>query len=208
MQKRIKADVEYVVQREQLGTGHAVMQAAGRLSKHEGAVLVTYGDTPLYRAETFRNLIDEHMRAERRRRSFRPLSTIRRDTGEWYATAMESFAAVVEERDIDDDRRSRAIKEINTGSYCFNSPVLFELLSMVRNDNQQGEYYLPDVLGLLLERGMRVGISVLADASEALGINDRRQLAVAEEVIRRRVDDRLMESGVTIVDPAQHVHPS
>lgn len=203
----IKADVEYVIQREQLGTGHAVMQAAEALSGYEGPLLVTYGDTPLYRAETYRQLIEEHTASEA---AATLLSTLVDDPTGYGRVLRDSggeFLAVVEERDIE-TQAVRAIKEINTGSYCFNAPLLFDMLSLVKNDNQQGEYYLPDVLGLFKQRGMRVGVVVLPDATEALGINDRRQLAVAEGVIRRRVNERWMEAGVTIVDPeTTYIHP-
>ena len=208
VRKAIGEGVEYAVQERQLGTGHAVMQAAGLLGGYEGTILVTYGDTPLYRGETYRRLIEEHKRSGAQATL---LSTVVDDPtgyGRVVRDASGSFSAVVEERDIK-DQALRSIKEINTGSYCFESPLLFEMLSLVRNDNEQGEYYLPDVLELLHERGLPVGISVLADATEALGINDRKQLAVAERVLRERTLVGLMESGVTIVDPeSTHIHPT
>lgn len=207
VKKAIGDGVEYALQKEQLGTGHAVMQTAELLRGHRGTVLVTYGDTPLYRAESYRRLIDEHVSSKAEATL---LSTFVDDPtgyGRVIRSADGDFAGVVEERDIDADH-VRAIREINTGSYCFNSPLLFEMLSQVKNENQQGEYYLPDVLGLLLQAGKRVGIFVLSDSSETLGINDRRQLAVAEEVIRRRTLEQLMQSGVTIVDPqSTYIHP-
>lgn len=207
VQRQIGDGVEYVLQKEQLGTGHAVMQTAELLKEHRGVVLVTYGDTPLYRPETYRRLIDDHMGSGADATLLSTFVDDPKGYGRVLRDARGQFAGVVEERDIDSDE-VRAIKEINTGSYCFNAPLLFEMLSRVKNDNRQGEYYLPDVLGLLLEDKRRVGISVLPDATEALGINDRRQLADAEEVIRRRTLTRLMESGVTIVDPqSTWIHP-
>lgn len=208
VRKAIGEDVEYVVQEVQLGTGHAVMQAARLLGGFEGTILVTYGDTPLYRSETYRRLIEEHQRSGAKATLLSAVVDDPTGYGRVVRDASGAFSSVIEERDIQSDA-IRSIKEINTGSYCFESPLVFEMLAMVRNDNEQGEYYLPDVLALLHERGLPVGIVTLDDPAEALGINDRKQLAAAERVVRERVLNRLMESGVTIVDPGStYIHPT
>lgn len=208
VQRAIGDRVEYAFQEKQLGTGHAVMQASGALGGFEGTVLVTYGDTPLYRAETYRRLIEEHQRSGAQATLLSTFVDDPQGYGRVVRDGSGAFGSVVEERDITSDE-VRAIKEINTGSYCFEAPLLFEMLSMLKSDNQQGEYYLPDVLTLLRQRGLPVGIATLQDATEALGINDRRQLAAAERALRVRVLDRLMESGVTIVDPeSTYIHPT
>ncbi|MBO2521107.1 MAG: UDP-N-acetylglucosamine diphosphorylase/glucosamine-1-phosphate N-acetyltransferase [Firmicutes bacterium] len=208
VRRAIGDGVEYAVQEQQLGTGHAVMQAASRLGRHEGTILVTCGDTPLYRPETFRKLIQEHLKSGAKATLLSTVVEDPRGYGRVVRDAAGRLEAVVEERDISSDQ-VRAIKEINTGTYCFESPLLFEMLALLRNDNQQGEYYLPDTLRLLRERGHAVGVSRLEDPVEAMGVNDRCQLAAAEKALRARVLQRLMESGVTVVDPdTTYIHPT
>lgn len=207
VQDEIEADVEYVVQEQQLGTAHAVLQAKEHFAGYDGPLIVTYGDTPLYRPETYRRLIQSHLESGAQATV---LSTFLDDPTGYGRVVREKeegpFREIVEEKDISSEA-IRAIREINTGTYCFDARRLFEVLGDVSNANRQGEYYLPDVLPLIGRRGGRVAVEVLADATEALGINDRRQLAEAEAVLRRRVLDRLMESGVTIVDPqSTHIH--
>lgn len=199
--EEIEADVEYAVQEEQLGTAHGAMQAQEKLAGHRGPVLITCGDTPLYRPETFRALIEAH-RAEGAQATL--LST-RLEEPRGYGRVVRApktgeFLAIVEERDID-SREIAAICEVNTGTYCFDGPALFGALDQVSNENAQGEYYLPDALALIRKGGGKVAIHELDDPTEALGVNDRRQLADAERVLRRRILERLMLSGVTIVDP-------
>lgn len=199
--EEIEADVEYAVQEEQLGTAHAVMQAREKLADHRGPVLVTYGDAPLYRPETFRALIEVH-RAEGAQATL--LSTCL-DEPRGYGRVIRTsergeFVEIVEERDITTSEIA-AIREVNTGTYCFDGPALFRALEQVNNENAQGEYYLPDTLAVIRKSGGKVAIHELDDPTEALGINDRRQLAAAERVLRLRVLDQLMLGGVTIVDP-------
>ena len=111
---------------------------------------------------------------------------------------------IVEERDATDDQK--AIAEINTSVYCFDARRLWPALAKVRPTNDQGEYYLTDVIGILARAGERIEAIAADDPVEALGINDRKQLAAVAAIQRRRTLDRLMEDGVTIVDPATHLH--
>jgi len=206
VKETVKRPVEFVVQAEQLGTGHAVMQAEEALAGFDGLVLVTYGDTPLYTPETYRALIENHRRSGAKATLLSTFLENPRGYGRVIREQDGGFSKIVEQKDIDSPA-IESVKEINTGTYCFDARALFQALRKVRNDNQQGEYYLPDVLKVLRDQGETVAIDVLADASEALGINDRRQLAEAEAVLNRRTLDRLMESGVTIVDPAStYIH--
>lgn len=206
VRQSITSPVEFVEQPEQLGTGHAVMQAEKAMTHVTGLVLVTYGDTPLYTPQTYASLIERHRRSGAKATL---LSTIVHDpTG--YGRVIRGpgggFSKIVEQKDIS-SLDVESVREINTGTYCFDASALFATLRQVRNDNRQGEYYLPDVLRMLSESREKVEVDVLPDSSEALGINDRRQLAEAEQILRRRVLDHLMESGVTIVDPAStYVH--
>jgi bifunctional UDP-N-acetylglucosamine pyrophosphorylase/glucosamine-1-phosphate N-acetyltransferase len=107
---------------------------------------------------------------------------------------------IVEERDATDDQKH--IDEINTAVYCFDARRMWDALDEVRPDNDQGEYYLTDVVGIMARRGGRIEAVTVDDPTEALGVNDRRQLAAVAVIQRRRILDRLMEAGVTIIDPA------
>lgn len=195
---------EFVEQREQLGTGHAVMQAVPRLAAGDDLVLVLYGDTPLMRAGTIKALLELHSRS-------RPAATILAavlDDPTGYGRVIRapdgSVHRIVEEADASPDEAR--LREINAGTYVFERRALFSALEGLSPANAQGEYYLTDTIGWLLQSGQRVS-ALLAPAEEALGINSRRELAASEAVMRRRLLDRLMDAGVTIIDPAAtYVH--
>jgi bifunctional UDP-N-acetylglucosamine pyrophosphorylase / glucosamine-1-phosphate N-acetyltransferase len=183
-----------VFQREQLGTGHAVAQVpAVRLAGRD--VLVLNGDLPLVRHETIAMLRDAHREAGGPAKLAGVLSPSRRD-----ARVLRgpdgSFERIVEFRDATDD--IRALGEINVGLYCFNGERLLEALGKLEPSNQAGELYLTDVF-----RHLRpTQVLRIDDPSEAVGVNDRLELARAERALRERVLEDLMRSGVTIVDPA------
>lgn len=200
VRQTLAAGVEYAVQHEQLGTGHAVMQAESLLQQWEGPVIVTHGDTPLYRAATYEHLLQVHAQ-------FGAAATVLsahfddpRGYGRVVRDKNNGFHRIVEQKDIT-DAAIDAVTEINTGTYVFQAPLLFQYLSRLDNANEQGEYYLPDVLPMMMADGHRVTVDVVADATEAFGINDRIQLAEAERVLVDRTLRRLMTDGVTIVDP-------
>lgn len=208
VRSQIQEDVEYVVQREQLGTAHAVGQTAELLKGFKGTVVVTYGDTPLYRAETYERFITEHQREGAVATVMSTMVPEPYGYGRIVRNDVGGFDSIVEQKEITSPE-IEGIQEINTGTYAFASEALFDALQSVTNDNQQGEYYLPDALAILHARGEAVRVHVLADSVEALGINDRTQLAQAEEVMRQRTLMRLMESGVTVIDPqSTYVHPA
>ncbi|NLV91444.1 MAG: bifunctional UDP-N-acetylglucosamine diphosphorylase/glucosamine-1-phosphate N-acetyltransferase GlmU [Firmicutes bacterium] len=194
------AAVEVVWQREQLGTGHAVMQARQALADGSGPVLVGYGDSPLYRPETLAKLFEQH---EAEGAACTCLSAIYRDpTGYGRIVRDEegNFAAIVEEKDADPEQKK--ICEINTGVGVYQREALFACLEEVNNDNAQGEYYLTDVPAILRQKGQRVALVVCPDPEETLGINTKVQLAEAAAVMRTRVLEELMLAGVSIIDPA------
>ncbi len=190
---------ECVTQSQQLGTGHAVDQCRSHLEGFSGPVLVTYGDTPLFRPETFRKVLDFH----RDQQAVAVVITAEVTDPTGYGRIMRQGAKVqriIEHKDASE--AELAIREINTGTYCFDSELLFRYLTAVTPDNAQGEYYLPDVLPLMVADGYPVLPFLLSDASEAAGINDRVQLADAEAVMQRRTAEHWMREGVTIVDPS------
>ena len=186
-----------VVQRERLGTGHAVVQAKDACG--EGTILVLPGDMPLLTVETIERLLNHHKAAS----AAATLLTAIVDNPAGYGRVLRlrgRVARIVEDRDATDDQKK--INEIGTSVYCFDARRLWSALAEVRPDNDQGEYYLTDVVAILSRAGATVEAVTVADPSEAQGVNDRKQLAAVAVVQRRRILDRLMESGVTIVDPA------
>jgi len=186
-----------VVQRERLGTGHAVVQAKDACG--EGTILVLPGDMPLLTVETIERLLNHHKAAS----AAATLLTAIVDNPAGYGRVLRQrgrVARIVEDRDATDDQKK--INEIGTSVYCFDARRLWSALAEVRPDNDQGEYYLTDVVAILSRAGATVEAVTVADPSEAQGVNDRKQLAAVAVVQRRRILDRLMEGGVTIVDPA------
>ncbi|MGH9768162.1 MAG: bifunctional UDP-N-acetylglucosamine diphosphorylase/glucosamine-1-phosphate N-acetyltransferase GlmU [Blastocatellia bacterium] len=191
--------LRFVIQAEQRGTGHAVKCASEALKTARGLLLVFYGDTPAVKAETLRKLIAEHERA----RNAATLITIRIDPPPAYGRivrdARDNFTKIVEERDCSPGER--AITEVNPGFYCFDVPALLDALEKLSPHNAQKEYYLTDVPQLMLEAGLRVGTLFHEDAHELDGINTRAELAAMWKRLRHETIDRLMDNGVTIVDP-------
>jgi bifunctional UDP-N-acetylglucosamine pyrophosphorylase / glucosamine-1-phosphate N-acetyltransferase len=191
------ADVRSVVQKERLGSGHAVQQA--RAECGEGTILVLPGDMPLLSVETIGRLVEHH----RKSRAAATVLTAVVPAPHGYGRVIRQRGRVkkiVEQRDA--TAAEQKVAEINTSVYCFTAARLWPALDKVRPNNDQGEYYLTDVIGILARAGAKVEAVVAADHAEASGVNDRKQLAAVAAVQRRLILDRLMESGVTILDPA------
>ena len=197
IRQHLPQEIRIVEQRERLGTGHAVLQAKDECG--DGTILVLPGDMPLISAETLERLVRHHH--ETHAAATMLTAVVERPQG--YGRVLRQggrVKRVVEDRDATDDEKK--VAEINTSVYCFEAARLWTTLAEVKPDNDQGEYYLTDVIGILNRRGARVEGVPVVDPREALGVNDRKQLAVAAAVQRQRTLDRLMESGVTILDPA------
>lgn len=189
-----------VYQKEQLGTGHAVMQAENELKDFKGTVMVLCGDTPLLDAGELRKFYEEHVQSGAAATVLTAMMPNPYGYGRIIRNSEGNVAGIVEEKDATPEQK--AITEINTGIFCFEAPLLFEVLHTLTNDNAQGEYYLTDVLSKLNGMGKKVGAAVTADNAMVMGVNSRRQLAEAEAELRERVLGRLMDSGVTVMDPA------
>lgn len=189
-----------VYQKEQLGTGHAVMQAEAELKDFTGTVMVLCGDTPLLEAGELRKFYEAHVKAGSAATVLTAVMPNPYGYGRIIRNSDGTVDGIVEEKDATPEQK--AITEINTGIFCFEAPLLFEVLHTLTNDNAQGEYYLTDVLGKLNAMGKKVGAAVTADNAMVMGVNSRRQLAEAETELRSRVLGKLMDSGVTIMDPA------
>ena len=190
---------EYVLQTEQLGTAHAVQQAEALLGRLEGTTIVVCGDTPLIRSETMRALIEHHKASAAKATILTAITDHPTGYGRIIRAEDGQVLRNVEQKDA--TLEEQQVTEINTGTYCFDNQALFEALKKVRNDNAQGEYYLPDVIGILQGEGAVVSAYATEDFSETLGINDRVVLAEAEQVMRKRLAEKHMRNGVTIINP-------
>ena len=188
------------LQAEQLGTGHAVLQAADTLKDFTGTVMILCGDTPLLEADELEKFYAEHVKSGAAATVMSALMDDPFGYGRILRDANGDVAGIVEQKDASEEQKQ--IKEINTGNYCVEAPLLFEVLRTLGNDNAQGEYYLTDVLAKLRAMGKKVGGVITADSEMIMGVNSRRQLAEAESVMRRRIAERHMDDGVTIMDPA------
>ena len=190
--------VHWVLQAEQLGTGHALAQALPGIADSD-QLLILYGDVPLIRAETLAGLV-----AESGPKTLVLLSVELEDpTG--YGRVLRDKAGtvyrVVEERDA--TRKERAVHEVNTGVMCAPAGLLRRLVAALGNDNAQREYYLTDVVTLAVKDSARVLAVKAGDPAEVSGINDREQLAFAENALRLSRARALMNAGVTVTDPAR-----
>lgn len=200
VQDTLGTRVEYAVQEEQLGTGHAVQMAEAELAGKSGATLVVCGDTPLLTAETLEALLAHH---EAQQAKVTVLTAIADDaTGYGRVVRGEdgNVMKVVEHKDASE--AELAINEINTGTYVFDNELLFDALKQVGNNNAQGEYYLPDVISIAKEAGEVVAAHTAPTFDETIGVNDRVALSQAEAIMRKRTNERLMREGVTFMDPA------
>jgi len=175
----------FVVQEEQLGTGHAVQMAAPALEGFDGDVLILSGDMPLVRPETLTRLMRHHRNA---RADFTLLTARPEDPfglGRVVRGSRDEVLEIVEEKDIEQEA-VRRIREVNLGVYMARAPRLFRALEAVGNDNAQQEYYLPDVVKVLLQEEGRVEALCGATAEEGLGVNSREELKRAEIILDRR----------------------
>ncbi|MFZ5646217.1 MAG: bifunctional UDP-N-acetylglucosamine diphosphorylase/glucosamine-1-phosphate N-acetyltransferase GlmU [Bacillota bacterium] len=195
----VDGQAEIALQLEQLGTAHALHQAAGPLKDYKGDILVLCGDTPLILADTLKTLISVH----RESGASATVLTAEPDNPAGYGRIIRNAGGTVERivEQKDASPEELLVREINTGIYCFKSAGLFEDLAQIKPDNAQGEYYLPDLVGKFVGEGRVVSAVSGADPVEIMGVNDRCQLALAQSSMRKRVNRELMLSGVTIIDP-------
>ncbi|KHE67911.1 bifunctional UDP-N-acetylglucosamine diphosphorylase/glucosamine-1-phosphate N-acetyltransferase GlmU [Halobacillus sp. BBL2006] len=201
VQDQLGEDSHYVIQEEQLGTGHAVLQAEDILADKEGTTVVVCGDTPLLTGKTLQNLLDQHDVQNAKATILTAHAEDPTGYGRVIRGGNGQVERIVEQKDASEEEQ--AIQEINTGTYCFDNAALFEALKNVSNDNVQGEYYLPDVIEILKDQSEIVGAYQTPHFSESLGVNDRVALSKAEKLMKQRINEHHMRSGVTIVDPDQ-----
>jgi len=192
----------YAEQRELLGTGHAVMQAEPCLRGLADEVVVLYADMPLLQETTLQRLLDLYRQSKTQGNLAIAMFTIVRDDPQGFGRVIRNEAGqiqrIVEEADCTPEQKQ--IRELNPGIYCFNGEWLWQNLSKLQK-SPKGEYYLTDMVGIATAQNLRV-IGLEAPVQEVYGINDRTHLAVAANVLRRRINEQHMRAGVTIIDPA------
>lgn len=199
VKEHLGARSEYVLQAEQLGTGHAVQMAESILGGEKGTTLVICGDTPLLTSETLAELFANHEAAGAKATILTAHTSEPTGYGRIIRNAAGEVVRIVEEKDASAEEKQ--VQEINTGTFCFDNQLLFEMLKQVNTENAQGEYYITDVIELLQKAGEKVAGFSMKVFAESLGVNDRVALAQASQYMYQRINHGHMVNGVTFVDP-------
>lgn len=206
VQQKIGDTVLYAMQTEQLGTGHAVMQAIDFIPD-SGEIIILYGDTPLITGETVQEMLDFHRTNQN---AATVLSAILDDAtgyGRIVRDQNNTFVKIVEQKDATEEEKR--ICEINGGMYVFEAGLLKLALSKLTNDNAQKEYYLTDTVEILLGEGHKVDAIAISQIEDIMGVNSREQLAEVTAIMKDRVNHRHMVNGVTLIDPMNtYIDPS
>lgn len=197
VKERLPKGSMIAMQTEQLGTGHAVKMAKEYIND-EDIIVVLCGDTPLIKEDTLKRLFAYHLENE----YHATVLTTKVDNPTGYGRIIrdnnEDLLKIVEQKDANEEEK--AVKEINSGIYCFNGKSLRESLDLIDNNNAQGEYYLTDTIYIMRDRGQKVGAYNGSTIEELMGVNSRVELSKAEEIMRRRINEAHMVNGVTIID--------
>lgn len=198
VQKKLGDSVSYALQKEQLGTGHAVMQALDFI-EDANEIIVLCGDTPLITKETLQTMLDFH---REKQNAITVLSTHMEDPtgyGRIVRDDKGKLLKIVEQKDASEEEKQ--ITEINGGIYTFDGDLLKHALSKLNNNNVQGEYYLTDTIEILLREGHKVDAIATSESDDIAGVNSRIQLAGVTQVMKRRINEKHMANGVTFIDP-------
>jgi bifunctional UDP-N-acetylglucosamine pyrophosphorylase / glucosamine-1-phosphate N-acetyltransferase len=191
--------VQFALQEPQLGTAHALLQAAPLLAGRSGTLVLLSGDVPLLTAATLKKLVSVHCGAHAAATVV--TATVERPFGYGRIVRVEGeIARIVEERDA--SPADRQIREINSGIYAFDLAPLFASLAGIASQNAQGEYYLPDLVAIYRRRKLVVKTVMVDNPQEVRGVNSRTELAEVSRLVRQKKNEELMASGVTLVDPA------
>jgi bifunctional UDP-N-acetylglucosamine pyrophosphorylase / glucosamine-1-phosphate N-acetyltransferase len=199
VRRHIPAGVKIAIQKKLIGTAEAVKAGLAVLKNFKGTVLVLYGDNPLLKKETLKNLLDHHLKNEVDATLL--IGELKNPSG--YGRIIRdkyaSVSGIVEEKDADDAQKE--IKEINTGIMVFKKDKLSANLGRIRPNNRKKEYYLTDIIGIFARQGYLVDAVKVPDPQEALGINTRAELAQANAIVQKQINEKFMCEGVTLVDP-------
>lgn len=200
VQKAAGEGVEFILQEEQRGTGHAVIQARPFFEGFEGDLLLLSGDVPLITSKTLQMLLDAHRVAGAACTLLTALLKNPTGYGRVIRRANGKPCRIVEEKDA--DRFQKAVEEINSGIYLFDAPSLLGVLDLISSENRQREFYITDAVELLAAAGKTIEAICAEEPGEILGINSREELAKMEKLLQQRIQKAHMLNGVTIVDPA------
>jgi bifunctional UDP-N-acetylglucosamine pyrophosphorylase/glucosamine-1-phosphate N-acetyltransferase len=192
-------DVEFAVQSKQRGTGHAVEMCRAQLQVHSGPVLIVTGDSPLLEGDSLARLVDTQQRGQAACVFGTADVSSPLGLGRIVRDSQGEFLKIVEEKDA--SPAEKLIREINPSYYVFHAPDLLDALGQIEPNNNQNQLYLTDCPGVLKQHGKRVIAAKVLSEEEAYGVNSRDQLALAHEILQRRIQLRWMQQGVTIVDP-------
>jgi len=193
----INEDVEFVIQEKQMGTGHALMQAENAV-KNSSHIVVLCGDMPLVTAESIKGMVDFH----EKEMADATVMTAKVSDPTGYGRIIREGKKVLDIREHKDATPEELkINEVNAAFYCFNTVDIFASLAKIQNDNSQKEYYLTDAIKILNQEDKKVVAFELSDPEELNGINDRKQLAKVQSIMQKRIIDKLMEDGVTFINP-------
>jgi bifunctional UDP-N-acetylglucosamine pyrophosphorylase/glucosamine-1-phosphate N-acetyltransferase len=200
LRSSVSMDVKFAHQAEQKGTGHAVSMASEFLNEDED-ILVLCGDTPLVTAETLQKLAETHAREG----NAITVVSARIDNPFGYGRIIRpatdgQFLRIVEHKDLEEGQE--LVNEINTSVYMFNGKALLDALPLIEPHNAAGEYYLPDALEIIQSNGLKAGVLLAPDSGEFVGVNNRAQLFQAAEGLKKRINEKHMMNGVTIIDPS------
>lgn len=177
-------NVEFAIQSEQLGTGHAVMMAENILKDFDGDVLILAGDVPLLKPSTLKKLMDTHRKENADATVLSAIFENPHGYGRVIRTADGDYSHGVEEKDADEEIRK--IKEINSGIYVFKANLLFHYLHFIGTDNAQGEYYITDILPMMRRDNKKIALQVADDSDEIQGVNTVDQLREIEDKLKAR----------------------
>ena len=176
-------DYPYAVQSEQLGTGHAVMAASDLIKDYQGALLICYGDMPAIKRDVYEQLLQTHFKEGNDCTILTGESTLKMSFGRIKRNENGAFLHVIEEKDCTPEQLK--IKELNTGVYVFNTPILISALKDLKNDNAQGEYYLTDVPAIIKGKGAKIGTLKRNLGDDIIGVNTLEQLDLVEKILNR-----------------------
>lgn len=192
-------NVDTVLQKERLGSGHALLQVKNKAKGLKGNLLVMCGDTPLVKKDTIKKLLSYHLKHKNHATVLSGIIENPFGYGRIVRDIKGNVSCIVEEKSA--TLQQKEIKEINSGIYCFSLETLWNALSKIKPNNNKKEYYLTDVISILNKSGYKTDAVSVCSEEEILGVNDRLQLATAGDILRGRKIEELMASGVTIIDP-------
>lgn len=196
--------LKIIKQKKLLGSADAVKQAAAHFKNFNGILLVLYADTPLITPATIKGMLKKHASSNSDVTLLSAEVSDPKEYGRIRRDEKGKIRGIIEHTDITDTNTGhlKPKTEINAGAYCFDAKKLFKGLNCIKKNKTKGEYYLTDIIAYSYKKGYRVSSYITKDADEALGVNRREDLQAAEAILRKRTMERLLDSGITIKDPA------